>query len=160
MLHKFIINDLSASVYLGQQIAKSILPNLIITLTGELGTGKTTLTRSILYALGIKGIVKSPTFTLVEPYQLPNYVIYHFDLYRFTAAEEWLDAGFDEYFNQPHLAFIEWAEHAAEFLPRVDWQITLELIHEQQREITINALTEMGEKCLSQLISSGGTYLN
>ena len=99
MIHVFNLESLNATENLATKIAQVIVPNFIVSLSGNLGAGKTTLTRAILRAIGITGSIKSPTFTLVEPYQLESYVVYHFDLYRFRDPEEWFDAGFDEYFN-------------------------------------------------------------
>ena len=95
MQYKFILNDLETTQRLAKGIAQVIVPNFVVSLSGNLGAGKTTLTREVLRNLGITGSIKSPTFTLVEPYQLPDYTLYHFDLYRFSDPEEWFDAGFD-----------------------------------------------------------------
>ena len=155
MQYTFILNDLSATAALAQQIAGVLAANFVITLQGNLGAGKTTLTRAVLRQLGVQGSIKSPSFTLVEPYQLPDYVIYHFDLYRFSDPEEWFDAGFDEYFSEPYLCFIEWPENAAALIPQIDWQLQLKFKN-NQRELSINALTVTGTLCLNQLITSAG----
>lgn len=135
-------------------IASAIVPNFVLSLNGTLGAGKTTLVREILYALGVTGSVKSPTFTLVEPYSLPICDIYHFDLYRFSDPEEWFDLGFDEYFNGKFIAFIEWAEKATGLIPQIDWQIDIEFDEANERILTISSLTVLGEECLTRLISN------
>lgn len=139
---------------LAVDIASTIVPNFVLSLNGTLGAGKTTLVREVLYALGVTGSVKSPTFTLVEPYSLPICDIYHFDLYRFSDPEEWFDLGFDEYFNGKFIAFIEWAEKATGLIPQIDWQIDIEFDETNERILTISSLTVLGEECLTRLISN------
>ena len=153
MQYKFILNDLETTQRLAKGIAQVIVPNFVVSLSGNLGAGKTTLTREVLRNLGITGSIKSPTFTLVEPYQLPDYTLYHFDLYRFSDPEEWFDAGFDEYFLVPQVSFIEWAEKAQGLIPQIDWQITISFKH-NLRELIIDSLTLTGDTCLTKLINS------
>lgn len=153
MQQKYILNDLTATNKLAKLIAQIITSNFVLTLSGNLGAGKTTLTREILRNLGVTGSIKSPTFTLVEPYQLANYTLYHFDLYRFSDPEEWFDAGFDEYFTADQVSFIEWAEKAQGLIPQIDWQINIDFQHDI-RELTINSLTLTGDTCLTKLINS------
>lgn len=128
MQHSFILKDLLATENLAKLIARVIVPEFVVTLNGELGAGKTTLVRSALLALGVTGSVKSPTFTIVEPYQVNNLNIYHFDLYRFNDPEEWFYSGFDEYFGNNSICFIEWAEKAVGLIPVIDWQIKLKVL--------------------------------
>lgn len=154
MKHTFKLENLAATGNLAKNIARIIVPNFIITLNGNLGAGKTTLTREILCALGISGTIKSPTFTLVEPYILPEYSIYHFDLYRFSDPEEWFDSGFDEYFTTPHLCFIEWAKNAQGLIPTPDWNLNISYSDNEQRELEITALTTNGILCLEKLITA------
>ena len=154
MQYKFILNDLETTQRLAKGIAQVIVPNFVVSLSGNLGAGKTTLTREVLRNLGIAGSIKSPTFTLVEPYQLPDYMLYHFDLYRFSDPEEWFDAGFDEYFSAPQVSFIEWAEKAQGLIPQIDWQITISFKH-NLRELIIDSLTLTGDTCLTKLINRG-----
>ena len=150
----FNLNQLDDTNLLALKIAKVIVPDFVITLSGELGAGKTTLTRYILQNLGITGLIKSPTFTIVEPYVTDKALqIYHFDLYRFNDPEEWFDAGFDEYFSNTSICFIEWAEKAHNLIPQIDWQIELLLNGmENKRVLNINAKSKKGEMCLKQLI--------
>lgn len=149
--------NLSDTDKLAALIANIITPNMTIVLNGNLGAGKTTLTKGILQALGVSGSIKSPTFTLVEPYDLPGYTIYHFDLYRFSDPEEWLDSGFDEYFFGRFICIIEWAEKAIDLIPRIDWQIDIILDTNNNRTLTINALTLEGRECLMRLINNAET---
>ncbi len=154
MIHVFNLESLNATENLATRIAQVIVPNFIVSLNGNLGAGKTTLTRAILRAIGVTGSIKSPTFTLVEPYQLESYTVYHFDLYRFSDPEEWFEAGFDEYFNEPQISFIEWAEKAEGLIPPIDWQINIKFLNDERRELIINALTDTGDKCLMKLINN------
>ena len=153
MQYLFQLENLVATEKLAKKISRILKPDFIVALSGNLGAGKTTLTREILRNFGIIGAIKSPTFTLVEPYQLASYTIYHFDLYRFSDPEEWFDCGFDEYFNQPQISFIEWAEKAEGLLPEIDWLIKI-TIDDEQRTLTINALTNNGIVCLTKLINN------
>ncbi|MEN9946859.1 MAG: hypothetical protein RLZZ293_1245 [Pseudomonadota bacterium] len=154
MKYTQILDDLTATENLAQHLAKILKPNFIINLSGNLATGKTTLTRAILQHLGVGGTIKSPTFTLVEPYQLDGYILYHFDLYRFSDPEEWFSAGFDEYFHQQHISIIEWPERAEQLIPQADWHIQLVWLDDNKRQISINSLTKNGEICLKQLINN------
>ena len=90
----------------------------VTVLSGFLGAGKTTFVRGVLQGLGHKGKVKSPTYTLIEPYVISRYNIYHFDLYRFTDEEEWDAAGFNEYFSDENICIVEWPENAEGILPK------------------------------------------
>ncbi|MCE3269047.1 MAG: tRNA ((37)-N6)-threonylcarbamoyltransferase complex ATPase subunit type 1 TsaE [Burkholderiales bacterium] len=148
------LNSLAATYKLARLIAEMIVPNFVITLNGDLGAGKTTLVREILYSLGVNGGIKSPTFTYVEPYKIDNIDIYHFDLYRFTSPEEWFDMGFDEYFIHPHLCFIEWAGNAGGLIPSIDWDITMQVINEIHN-CQIVAYTKKGHECLKNLMENG-----
>lgn len=113
-------------------LSKHIETGLIF-LHGDLGVGKSTLVRYWLAALGYKGHVKSPTYTLVEQYLLKN-TIYHFDLYRLNSEEEWEDLGGRDYLQKQHLIFIEWPEKAR--LPEPDLHIYLQYLTQDTREIS------------------------
>ena len=117
--------DEQATLKLGGHLAGYLSPGLTIFLIGDLGAGKTTLVRGLLRGLGFEGRVKSPTYTLVESYSVSSLYLYHFDLYRFKHEQEWLDAGFNELFNERNICFVEWPERARTLLPEAD--ITVEL---------------------------------
>ncbi len=123
---------------------------MLIYLSGGLGAGKTTLARGLLRALGVKERVKSPTYTLVEPYTISSLYLYHFDFYRLRYTDEWVDAGFREYFNGDAVCLVEWPEKAGAQLPAPD--VTIEMaVAGDGRSVTINAETEAGRNCLMRL---------
>ncbi|MBS1156310.1 MAG: tRNA ((37)-N6)-threonylcarbamoyltransferase complex ATPase subunit type 1 TsaE [Proteobacteria bacterium] len=123
---------------------------MTIYLEGDLGAGKTTLTRGILRGLGFAGRVKSPTYTLVESYTVSSLYLYHFDLYRFNDPLEWEDAGFRDYFNPHSVCLIEWADKAEGFLPPPDWIVFLSP-EGSGRRLRIEPHSELGNSCLRNL---------
>ena len=141
----------SSTLKLGERLTRCIAPGLKIYLSGELGTGKTTLVRGLLRALGYRGRVKSPTFTLVELYKLSRLDLYHFDFYRFKDPTEWADAGFREEFAGSGVCIVEWPERAAGELPVADLTIRLEYA-DAGRNARLVADTERGKQCLERII--------
>jgi tRNA threonylcarbamoyladenosine biosynthesis protein TsaE len=135
---------------LGTALAPGLRPGMVIYLTGELGAGKTTLARGILHALGVTERVKSPTYTLVEPYAISSLYLYHFDFYRLRYPDEWVDAGLREYFSNSALCLVEWPEKAGGQLPAPDVTIDMTVAGDG-RNITISATTEAGRNCLRPL---------
>lgn len=119
-----------------------------IELRGDLGAGKTTLVRHLLRALGVAGRVKSPTYAVVEPYELPALNVWHFDFYRFSDPREWEDAGFRDIFASPGLKLAEWPEKAVGFLPLADLVISLEALDDDLRQVTLKAQTPSGQALL------------
>jgi tRNA threonylcarbamoyladenosine biosynthesis protein TsaE len=113
-----------------------------------LGAGKTTLVRHVLRALGVAGRVKSPTYAVVEPYELPDLNVWHFDFYRFSDPREWEDAGFRDIFASPGLKLAEWPEKAVGFLPQADLVIALEALDDDLRQVTLTAQTPTGTALL------------
>jgi tRNA threonylcarbamoyladenosine biosynthesis protein TsaE len=140
--------DEAATLALGRAIAPLAAPGLVIYLDGDLGAGKTTLVRGLLRALGDLGPVKSPTYTLVELHAISGLNLYHFDFYRFNQAEEYLDAGLDEYFDGRGVCLVEWPERAAPYLPDADLHIRLG-VRADGREVHIEAGSERGRSCLT-----------
>jgi tRNA threonylcarbamoyladenosine biosynthesis protein TsaE len=122
---KVQLPDEAATLALGAAIAFALEPGAAIYLRGELGAGKTTLARGVLRALGYEGAVRSPTYTLVEVYDLSRLHLHHFDFYRFHDPREWIDAGFRESFNGRNVSLVEWPEKAAGLLPPPDVEIVL-----------------------------------
>ena len=137
---------------LGRALAAGIAPGMVIFLIGELGAGKTTLARGLLRGLGYTGKVKSPTFTLVEVYEISRLYLYHFDFYRFTGSDnprELGEAGFREYFNPQSVCLVEWPDKAAG-LPAADVRVVLEVAG-SGRNVSIFADSEAGVSCLKGL---------
>jgi tRNA threonylcarbamoyladenosine biosynthesis protein TsaE len=133
------------------------LGHAFIELRGELGAGKTTLVRHLLQALGVKGRVKSPTYAVVEPYELPRLNIWHFDFYRFHDPSEWRDAGFRDIFASPGLKLAEWPDKAAGFLPAADLVLELELLDDESRRVTLRAQSATGCALLKATDAAGAT---
>jgi tRNA threonylcarbamoyladenosine biosynthesis protein TsaE len=142
--------DTSATERLGAALAAGIAPGRVLHLKGELGSGKTTLARGLLHGAGVRGRVKSPTYTLVEPYKVSRLHFYHFDFYRLRDASEWLSSGFREYFNPDSVCIVEWPERAGATLPPPDVEIRLQHSGEARRA-HLHAFTLGGEAWLSSL---------
>lgn len=109
-----------------QSFANRIQAGQVIYLQGPLGAGKTTFARALIQALGYQGQVVSPTFTIVEPYELPEFTLFHFDLYRIEDPQELFNIGIHDYFSADSVSLIEWPERATSILPKadIDCQIT------------------------------------
>ncbi|MEO6407957.1 MAG: tRNA (adenosine(37)-N6)-threonylcarbamoyltransferase complex ATPase subunit type 1 TsaE [Burkholderiaceae bacterium] len=129
-------------------VARPALRDAFIELHGPLGAGKTTFVRYLLHALGVQGRVKSPTYAVMEAYDLPSadepFEIRHFDFYRFDDPQEWEDAGFREVFASPALKLAEWPEKATGFLPLADLRIEIEPDAAEARTVVLRAATARG----------------
>jgi tRNA threonylcarbamoyladenosine biosynthesis protein TsaE len=155
--------DEAATVELGGRLAATLAAGLKIYLHGDLGAGKTTLSRALLQALGHTGRVKSPTYTLVEVYGLSRLNLYHFDFYRFRDAQEWREAGFSDYFGGDAVCLVEWPEKAGDDLPPADLDIFIAMVgnadgmasnSNDERHVEIIARTEEGQRCVVSLTAS------
>jgi tRNA threonylcarbamoyladenosine biosynthesis protein TsaE len=151
----FTLSNEQATQQLAVTLASVLPAPAIIYLHGNLGAGKTFFTRSFLAALGFNGRVKSPTFTLMEPYSIANNDmvknVYHFDFYRFTAGSDWRDAGFEDYLPGNGIAIVEWPENSTG-LPTPD--IDLHLVHgdeETRRFATLHAHSDKAKKAANSL---------
>jgi len=131
--------------------AQPALRNAFLELQGNLGAGKTTLVRHLLRALGVGGRIKSPTYAVVEPHEVPGLAIWHFDFYRFNDPREWEDAGFRDIFASPGLKLAEWPEQAAALLPPADLVIRLDAQADESRQATLTAQTTTGVALLHGL---------
>jgi tRNA threonylcarbamoyladenosine biosynthesis protein TsaE len=176
---RFELRDEAATADFGMRFARAIeatriaaratasvepFNGLQVQLIGDLGAGKTTLVRATLRALGHQGRVKSPTYTLVEPYALDTASgpldVYHFDLYRFADPAEWADAGFREYFDRGAVCLVEWPQQAGGLLgvPDLVFQLSLpdddassgDSNEEEGRVLTARAFSETGKTCLER----------
>ena len=144
----------SDTLALGHALAACVTPGMVIYLIGDLGAGKTTLARGLLRGLGYTGKVKSPTFTLVEVYEVSRLYLYHFDFYRFSDPRELGEAGFREYFNPQSVCLVEWPERTnkAAGLPAADMRVELHVdVAGSGRNVSIFADSEAGVSCLKRL---------
>jgi tRNA threonylcarbamoyladenosine biosynthesis protein TsaE len=149
----FELKDEQAMIAFGHQLScciNALNKPILIILNGDLGVGKTTLSRGILQGLGHTGAVKSPTYTLVEPYDLTIGKVYHFDLYRLVDPQELEAIGFTDYLSEAQLCMIEWPENGDGFIPQPDLAINISQLP-NGRCLSIGAMSHNGENCLQQL---------
>jgi tRNA threonylcarbamoyladenosine biosynthesis protein TsaE len=153
----YFLADEAATIAIGNKLAdivkKELKQGIVVYLYGDLGAGKTTLTRGFVQGMGHIGHVKSPTYTLVEPYDLTNWQVYHFDLYRLSDPEELEYMGIRDYFARDCCCFIEWPEKGKGMIKEPDLRIDL-AYSEEQRTINIQAKTALGEQILIALADS------
>jgi len=152
---RLYLPDAAATQDCGARLARALYGGMIVTLHGELGTGKTTLVRGLLCARGIAGAVKSPTYTLVEHYPVSSLYFYHFDFYRFVNQDEWEDSGMPDYFRADAVCLVEWPDRVADRLPRADIALSLSYsARHAGRDVVATAQTDAGDQCLTALAAS------
>ena len=147
----WLLNSEKATEQFGAHLVNVLEGSGIVFLSGDLGAGKTTLCRGVLRALDYTGAVKSPTFTLVEPYELPGHSVYHFDLYRLSDPDELNYLGVDEYFTSQALCLIEWPEKGLGLLPKPDLEIEMRVIGDTSRRLFVQSGSDKGERALARL---------
>ncbi len=147
------LNNEEDTQALAAALAKGCMHGGSIFLNGDLGAGKTTFSRYLLRGFGYQGTVKSPTYTLVESYQLPELTVYHFDLYRLRDPEELEFMGIRDYFAPGFLCLVEWPERGAPLLTSADIDIQLSILSPTSRRITLSANSEHGLAMLVGLIA-------
>jgi tRNA threonylcarbamoyladenosine biosynthesis protein TsaE len=146
--------DESQQVALAREVAQHLSSSFVMLLKGDLGAGKTTFARGFIQASGFDGVVKSPTYTLVEPYPISNNrMCYHFDLYRLADPEELEFTGARDYFNENDVCLVEWPEKAEGFLPPADWICEFSYRNEG-RNLTILAQSNKGKELMLQVFSN------
>lgn len=145
----FIIKSVDEMIVLGKKIGSLAEPNMVITLKGDLGAGKTVLTKGIGLGLGITAIINSPTFTLMKIY-FGRLTLYHLDVYRLEGADD--DFDLEEYFEKDGLSVIEWAQNIQDILPAERLEVVILLTSENYRQVQIQAIGERYEKLLRGLI--------
>ena len=133
---------------IGAKVASCLQGGEVIYLKGELGTGKTTLVRGALNKLGFVGNVKSPTYTIVEPYSIDNHVVYHFDLYRLNDPEELESLGIRDYCDGQSICFFEWPEKGENLTPNADISLLLSYTG-KGRNVELTAISEIGKSILA-----------
>lgn len=148
--HHLTLQSEAATLALAARLAGLLHGGMVVFLQGGLGAGKTTFCRGLIQALGHPGAVKSPTYTLVEPYQLAELQVYHFDLYRLHDPEELEFMGIRDYFNPNSLCLIEWPERGAGYLPQADLQLQLTQQGEL-RTLQLVAGSQAGSKIITIL---------
>lgn len=137
---------------LGRLLAGIVIAPALIFLRGDLGAGKTTLSRGFIQARGHSGPVKSPTYTLIEPYQLAGGKIFHLDLYRLSDPGELDYLGLDDLLAEQAIVLVEWPERGSTYLPAPDLEISL--AHRTQgREVVLRAHTSRADEWIGQLMS-------
>jgi len=162
MINSYPLPNAAATDALGCCLANQLVPGLIIHLHGDLGAGKTALTRALLHAAGYCGHVKSPTYTLAEPYEVvlanQKITIMHFDLYRMTSPDEFLDAGFRDAFNDSTICVVEWPENGKHILPPPDLALFF-TVAGTGRLVELHAFSDKGNACLTHLNFVNSTLL-
>ncbi|OHV09968.1 tRNA (adenosine(37)-N6)-threonylcarbamoyltransferase complex ATPase subunit type 1 TsaE [Kushneria phosphatilytica] len=151
-MQRFALDNENVQVAFGRALAEAMAFSGHVWLEGELGAGKTTLARGVMRALGITGAVKSPTYTLVEPYEVGERQVYHFDLYRLADPEELEFIGAREWLDSDALSLVEWPSHGGDRLPSPDLRIRLALAG-QGRQADVEALSPYGMQALNSLPS-------
>lgn len=144
------VRDETDAVTLGSRLGRVLQAGMLVFLRGDLGAGKTTLCRGLICGLGHRGAVKSPTYTLVEPYEDTHPPVFHFDLYRLADPAELEDIGLRDYLDSEHLCLVEWPERGAGVLPPADLIITI-TAGECGREVDLTAVSPRAQEALSRL---------
>lgn len=144
-MNKFNSKSEEETFQIGLEIAKNLDCGDILLLNGDLGAGKTNLSKGICKGLGVEEVITSPTFTIVNDYSIEIAVVdelervVHFDFYRIESPEEFYNLGIEEYFDENSISLIEWHEKAKDFLPVQTKSISIKIISENEREITFQS---------------------
>ncbi|MEY8292291.1 tRNA (adenosine(37)-N6)-threonylcarbamoyltransferase complex ATPase subunit type 1 TsaE [Carnobacteriaceae bacterium 52-44] len=150
-----VTNNEQETIEFAKKLTKYLKPGMTILLEGDLGAGKTTFTKGVGEGLGVKRIIKSPTYTIVREYQDGKYPLYHVDLYRLTQNEV-PELGLDEYFEGEGISVVEWPSVAPEDLPehRLEIELAPAVEAPEKRTITVQAVGKDYEKLVEQLEQS------
>lgn len=153
MNKQIFLADEQQQAALAKKVAQHLTSSFVMLLKGDLGVGKTTFARGFIHASGFDGVVKSPTYTLVEPYPVSHSrTCYHFDLYRIAHPEELEFIGARDYFNETDVCLVEWPEKAEGFLPPADWVCAFNH-HNEGRNLIISAQSSKGKDLMLQVFS-------
>lgn len=137
------LHSLADTERLAELLSSELSGGIVLLMTGDLGSGKTTFTQFLGKYLGVKRHMTSPTFNIIKSYNA-NYKIHHMDCYRLEDSEE--DLGFDEYFNDTDIAIVEWPQFIAEFLPEEVISMNIKYVSENDRLVTIEGKGEINVK--------------
>ncbi len=152
MTHTFDVPDLAGTESFGRRLGASLFPGAVVALVGQLGAGKTHLTRAVAEGLDVRNpaAVNSPTFVLIQEYpaRLP---IYHFDAYRLSGPREFAELGSDEYFTGDGVCLVEWADRVDAAMPAEHLRIDIAIVDENRRRFTLTARGERYERLLAEL---------
>lgn len=159
MKHEAHLKNEEETIRFGMILGQFLHGGGRVYIKGNLGSGKTTLCRGILRTFGFSGAVKSPTFTLIEPYELVKGTIYHFDLYRLIDPDELEYIGLEEYFQCSNLCLVEWPEQAGQKLPPADVEIEL-MLKDKARDIILQPKSPKGEDICTKALTSWSTNRN
>ncbi len=144
--------DVEATASAGAALAPLLEGGMVVTLSGDLGAGKTTLVRAVLRARGVDGAIKSPTYALVEHYRVSSLYFYHIDFYRFADPSEWESTGLAECFRNDAVCLVEWPERIASLMPAPDVALTLALAPKGAGRVLIaRSRTERGKRCVDAI---------
>jgi len=151
-MHTFDIPNLEATEAFGRRLGRLLFPGAVVALVGQLGAGKTNLTRAVAEGLGVRNpaAVNSPTFVLIQEYpaRLP---IYHFDAYRLSGPREFRELGTDEYFHGDGVCLVEWADKVEPALPAEHLRIEIHILDETRRRFEVTATGGRYEELLGRL---------
>ena len=153
MKHEARLKNEGETIRFGMILGEFLLGGGRVYIKGSLGAGKTTLCRGVLRTFGFSGAVKSPTFTLIEPYELSSGTIYHFDLYRLSDPDELEYIGLDEYFQHGNLCLVEWPEQAGQKLPAADLEIEL-ILKDKARQIILKPKSSKGKDICNNALTA------
>ncbi len=143
-------NDEESMIKFGERLVKHLFPNAVITLTGELGAGKTTFTKGIGKGLHIKKIINSPTFTIVKVYH-GDLTLYHFDAYRLEDSDN--ELGFEEMFEDGGISVIEWPQYIEDILPNERLEINISINEDLSREFSFKPIGEKYETVVKEILN-------
>ncbi|WP_416325466.1 tRNA (adenosine(37)-N6)-threonylcarbamoyltransferase complex ATPase subunit type 1 TsaE [[Eubacterium] hominis] len=148
-MKEIVVHSLAETAALGEKIGKLMFPGALLTLTGDLGAGKTTLTKSIGKAIGIKKVINSPTFTILKTYH-GDMPFYHIDAYRLEGITQ--DLGFEEVFDADGVCVVEWPHFIENQLPKERLEIEILRSGEDERTFCFKAIGEKYEKIVRELV--------
>ncbi len=151
MKHLLLPDESATQTFARTLAAQAAIGQAFVALHGDLGAGKTTLVRHLLRSLGETGKIKSPSYTVVETYDLPAFKAWHFDFFRFTDPQEWADAGLRDIFASQGLKLVEWPEKAGPSLPLADLDLKLHVLPDGIRALNLQARTGVGAALLQAL---------